>query len=42
MSFASEPELPKNTLLIGTGAIPISRSDSSAGSSVPIEENAWK
>ncbi len=41
MSLASEPLLPKNTFDIGTGAISISRSASSAGVSVAIEENEW-
>ena len=41
LSFASEPELAKNTLLIGTGARWISISDRSISGSCDFAVNAW-
>ena len=41
VSLASEPVQPKNTFDMPGGASPINRSASSAGVSVPIDENAW-
>ena len=41
MSFASDPLLPKKTFDMGTGARASSRSASSAGTSVAIDENEW-
>ena len=41
LSFASEPELAKNTLLIGTGARSISISDRSISGSCDLLVKAW-
>ena len=41
LSFASEPELAKNTLLIGTGARSISISARSTIGSCDLEVKAW-
>ena len=41
MSFASEPLLPKKIFDIGAGYMASTRSASSAGRSVAIDENAW-
>ncbi len=41
VSFASEPELAKNTLLIGTGARAISISESSMSGSCDFAAKAW-
>jgi hypothetical protein len=42
VSLASDPDRPKKTFDIGTGAFLISRSDNSAGISLLIDENAWQ
>jgi hypothetical protein len=42
LSFASEPELPKNTLDIGTGAISMTRSASRIALSDDIPEKVWQ
>jgi hypothetical protein len=41
VSLASEPELPKNTLLMPSGASRISRSARRIDGSVAIDEKAW-
>ena len=41
MSFASDPELPKNTFDIGTGDISINFCASRIGASDDIDANAW-
>ena len=41
MSLASEPELPKNTFDMGTGAISISFSASRMGVSAAMDEKKW-
>ena len=41
LSFASEPELAKNTLLIGTGARSISISARSISGSCDLAVKAW-
>ena len=41
LSFASEPELAKNTLLIGAGARSISISDRSTIGSCDLAVKAW-
>jgi hypothetical protein len=41
VSLASEPELPKKTLLMRPGTIPSSRSASRICGSFDIDENVW-
>ncbi len=41
MSLASEPLDPKNTFDMGTGVDASTRSASSAGASVAIDEKPW-
>jgi hypothetical protein len=41
VSFASEPEFAKNTLLIGPATIPSRRSAKRICGSFDIDENVW-